>query len=202
VRLNPPNVGLYRKEILMDDGTRSLDGSASELVRILTEAGQNIVFAESCTAGLLSATMGRVPGVSNVLAGSAVVYQLITKHMWLNINEDLLRDPGPVSRIVSERMAEGILEETLHATIAASVTGHLGPVAPSNLDGIAWSTVALREKKGIRLQSTQLQLTPSTTAAADAQMDGLTIRHVRQRSAAKQVLEFCVRIMSASSRFS
>jgi nicotinamide-nucleotide amidase len=186
----------------MDDGNRSLDGSASELVRILTESEQNIVFAESCTAGLLSATMGRVPGASNVLAGSAVVYQVMTKHTWLNISEDLLRDPGPVSRIVSERMAEGVLEETPHATIAASVTGHLGPAAPPNLDGIAWSTVAVRQKNGIRLQSTRLQLVPSTTTAADVQMDGLTIRHARQQSAAQLVLQFCLRILSASGRFS
>lgn len=186
----------------MDDGTRSLDRTASELIRILTESGQNIVFAESCTAGLLSATMGRVPGASNVLAGSAVVYQVRTKHTWLSINEDLLQDPGPVSSIVSEQMAERVLEETPHATIAASVTGHLGPAAPSNLDGIAWSTVAVREKNAIRLESTRLQLVPSATTAADSQMDGLTIRHARQQSATKLVLQFCLRIMSASDHFS
>lgn len=185
-----------------DNGNGSLDGSASELVRILTESGQNIVFAESCTAGLLSATLGRVPGVSNVLAGSAVVYQGRTKHAWLRVGDDVLRDPSPVSKVVSESMAQGVLANTPHATIGASVTGHLGPAAPPDLDGIAWSTVAIREKNGICLQSTQLQLAPSTTAAADAQMDDLTIRHGRQQSAAKLVLQFCLQIMSASGRFS
>ena len=186
----------------MDDGIASLDGSATELVDKLIASGQNIVFAESCTAGLLAATMGRVPGVSNVLAGSAVVYQAMTKHKWLNIGEDVLLDPGPVSRIVSELMAQGVLSDTPHATIAASVTGHLGPDAPPNLDGIAWSTVAVREKSGIALHSRRLQLSPSTTATADPQMDGLRIRHARQQSAAKLVLQFCIRIVSASCGFS
>ncbi len=186
----------------MDHGIASLDGSATELVRKLIESGQNIVFAESCTAGLLAATMGRVPGVSNVLAGSAVVYQTMTKHKWLNISEDVLRDAGPVSKIVSELMAQGVLANTPHATIAASVTGHLGPDAPRDLDGIAWSTVAVREKNGITLHSRRLQLSPSTTAAADTQMDGLAIRHARQQSAAQLVLQFCVQIVSASCGFS
>ena len=185
----------------MDNGTVSLDGSAFELVRLLTDSGQNSVFAESCTAGVLSATMGRVPGVSGVMAGSAVVYQVMTKHTWLGVSEKLLRDPGPVSRTVSERMAEGGLAETPQATIAASVTGHLGPAAPPHLDGIAWSTVAIRKKDGIRLHSTQLQLTPATTAMTDGQMDGLAIRHARQQSAVKQVLGFCGRITSAWDRF-
>ncbi len=186
----------------MDDGITALDGSATELVGKLIESGQNIVFAESCTAGLLAATMGRVPGVSDVFAGSAVVYQAMTKHKWLKIGEDVLRDPGPVSRIVSELMAGGVLADTPHATIAASVTGHLGPDAPRNLDGIAWSTVAVREENGIALHSRRLQLSPSTTAAAHAQMDGLGIRHARQQSAAKLVLQFCIRIVSASCGFS
>ncbi|MEO2014397.1 MAG: CinA family protein [Fuerstiella sp.] len=185
----------------MDHAIASLDVSATELVRKLIKTRQNIVFAESCTAGLLAATMGRVPGVSSVLAGSAVVYQKTTKHKWLNISEDLLRDPGPVSKIVSELMAEGVLVDTPHATIAASVTGHLGPDAPRNLDGIAWSTVAIREENGITLHSSRLQLSPSTTEAVAAHMDGLRIRHARQQSAAQLVLQFCLRIASASCGF-
>ncbi|MCP4783133.1 MAG: CinA family protein [Fuerstiella sp.] len=186
----------------MDHGIVSLDGSATELVRKLIKTGQKIVFAESCTAGLLAATMGRIPGVSSVLAGSAVVYQEATKHKWLNISEDLLRDPGPVSEIVSELMAQGVLADTPHATIAASVTGHLGPDAPQNLDGIAWSTVAVRRKNEISLHSRRLLLSPSPTEAAAAQLDGLQIRHARQQSAAQSVLRFCLQIASAGCGFS
>jgi len=49
-----------RKEVSMDHAIASLDVSATELVRKLIKTRQNIVFAESCTAGLLAATMGRV----------------------------------------------------------------------------------------------------------------------------------------------
>ena len=181
----------------------SLDDRATELVGRLQAAGQNIVFAESCTAGLLAATMGRIPGVSRVFAGSMVVYQVATKQTWLTIGEDVLRDPGPVSKIVSELMAEGGLVQTPHATNAASVTGHLGPDAPPGLDGIAWSTVAVRDDNNeIRRHSVRLQLSPAITSLPADRSDGLAIRHARQQAAAQQVLEFCVRILSAACGFS
>ncbi|MEQ9406911.1 MAG: CinA family protein [Fuerstiella sp.] len=172
------------------------EDSAAVLHRELRRGGHCIVFAESCTAGLIAATLGRIPGISEWLAGSAVVYQLSTKACWLNVDEAALKDPGPVSQVVSEQMAIGVLKKTPHATIAASVTGHLGPEAPEELDGVAWTSVALRRDKSISVMSCRLQLdeqVPAEVVHSDSVTDaGLERRHRRQRQAVRCVLEFCV----------
>lgn len=175
------------------------DKLSAELIRTLRAQQQKIVFAESCTAGLISATCGRVPGVSEVLAGSAVVYQIETKATWLEVDRRLLTDPGPVSQIVSESMAAGVLQKTPHANIAVSVTGHLGPDAPDKLDGVAWSTFASESNGKVQLVSKQLHLLPTAAEAAENGMDGTEIRHARQFSAVQQVLRFCLDVLTEDS---
>lgn len=129
----------------------------------------HIVLAESCTAGLIAATLGRVPGVSEFLAGSAVVYQIATKARWLSVDESALVDPGPVSRIVAEQMADGVLRMTPHASISLSITGHLGPAAPADLDGIAWCGLAMA---GCTTEARMLHL-PATTGAEGVGAEGV-----------------------------
>lgn len=159
----------------------------------LVESQQRIVFAESCTAGLIAASMGRFPGISQYLAGSAVVYQLETKSGWLKVDEDTLTDPGPVSRVVSEQMAAGVLAVTDHAEVAAAITGHLGPEAPPELDGVAWTTVAVRNGDKLALQSLKLQLdVPVGTCSADT-------RGIRQILAVQQVVEFCIKVVTPNN---
>ncbi|MEZ6125214.1 MAG: CinA family protein [Planctomycetaceae bacterium] len=170
------------------------DSVSLQLTDLLRVLQHRIVFAESCTAGLISASMARIPGVSEVLAGSAVVYQLATKTQWLNVESSLLQDPGPVSEIVSHRMATGALQITPHASIAASVTGHLGPDAPADLDGLAWSTVALRNASGIVTESRSLDLDVPTSRTRTTESDAISLRHRRQQNAVRLVLEFCCEV--------
>jgi len=103
-----------------------------------------IVFAESCTAGLISATLARTPGASNFHCGSAVVYRLDTKTHWLSVPASMLIDPGAVSEPVAASMAEGALAHTPEADLAVSITGHLGPNAPESQDGLVFVAIALR----------------------------------------------------------
>ncbi|MCH2211273.1 MAG: CinA family protein [Fuerstiella sp.] len=165
---------------------------AAALADYLYRTDHVIVFAESCTAGLISATLGQIPGVSQWLAGSAVVYQIETKTEWLQVDQTLLQDPGPVSQIVSEQMAIGILNHTPQASISASVTGHLGPNAPQNLDGLAWSSIALRAGDKILTTSRLLQLDRHQSADHPNSRSEIDLRHDRQCTAAELVLQFCV----------
>jgi PncC family amidohydrolase len=84
-----------------------------------------IVFAESCTAGLVSAILAQVPGISNWLCGSAVTYQESVKHDWLRIDTIALREHTAVSRQVTDMMAEEVLRMTSAAGISVAITGHL-----------------------------------------------------------------------------
>ena len=106
------------------------------------------VLAESCTGGLIAATLATVPGISRWLCGSAVVYQDATKSAWLGVPQDLLDGPGAVSAEAAAAMAEGALRRTPQAILAASVTGHLGPDAPADLDGLVYAAVAERRAGG------------------------------------------------------
>ena len=126
---------------------QQLDQESRRLVQVLKEFNLRIVFAESCTGGLVSATLTKWPGISAYHCGSAVVYQVETKMKWLGISSQILKKPGPVSRVVAAEMAKRILLMTPKADVAAAVTGHLGPDAPQAQDGLVYVAVAFRSKK-------------------------------------------------------
>ena len=119
----------------------------AECVRIaelLATRDQRIVFAESCTAGLVASLLARVPGISRHLCGSAVVYRDDTKARWLGVSERLLEEHGAVSEAVTVEMALGALARTPEANLAVAVTGHLGPDAPPEQDGKVFVAAAVR----------------------------------------------------------
>jgi PncC family amidohydrolase len=122
----------------------NLDDTAREVAAALAEKQKTLVLAESCTGGLISATLTRVPGVSSHLAGSMVVYQEASKMRWLGVAEETLQQFTAVSAAVAHQMATGVLRATPHADVAASVTGHLGPDAPEGFDGVVFVGLAHR----------------------------------------------------------
>jgi PncC family amidohydrolase len=126
---------------------QALNRQARRVADLLRQQGRTIVFAESCTGGLVAAKLTRIAGISEFLCGSAVVYQNTTKAGWLGISPKLLEKPGPVSRTVAIAMAEGVLQRTPHADLAAAITGHLGPAAPKRMDGLIWGAVAVRRAR-------------------------------------------------------
>jgi PncC family amidohydrolase len=99
---------------------------AEEAVKELACRGMCIVFAESCTAGLASGLLTRVPGSSKVFWGSFVTYTAEAKNKMLGVPEELINRYGAVSREVALAMAEGALEKS-GASLAFSVTGLAGP---------------------------------------------------------------------------
>jgi len=149
---------------------------AEDLVATLAAQRLRIVFAESCTGGLVAAWLAAVPGVSEWLCGSAVTYQSATKTSWLGVPEALIASETAVSASVATAMARGVLEKTPHAQLAASVTGHLGPHAPAGFDGLIFIGLARRHPDGIVCETTRYQL----------QECG---RLPRQQEAAAQVLQ-------------
>jgi PncC family amidohydrolase len=135
-----------RKKDRMTTQTQ-LAAQARRLGELLKHRDLKIVFAESCTGGLISASLTRIPGISAYLCGSAVVYQVETKTSWLGISPKILNKPGPVSRAVALEMAEQVLKITPAADVSASVTGYLGPGAPKRQDGVIYVAVAQRTSR-------------------------------------------------------
>ena len=155
-----------------------LTRATERLIRLLERGRLKVVFAESCTAGLIAASLGRTPGVSEYLCGSAVVYREATKTAWLGVSAADLADPEitAVSPQVAEAMAVGVLHKTHEADLSASITGYLGPDSAPERDGVAFVAVAGRGATCVQLVR-KIDLT------------GEPDRCGRQSSAAAQLLD-------------
>ncbi|MEX0715314.1 MAG: nicotinamide-nucleotide amidohydrolase family protein [Planctomycetaceae bacterium] len=175
-----------------------LEIEAGRLASVLERRSVRVVFAESCTAGLVSATLAGVPGVSEHHCGSAVVYRLDTKARWLGVPRELLTDPGPVSAEMATAMATGVLERTPEADMSASVTGHLGPNAPAEQDGLAYFAIAIRgpERPSATPQVAVHERRLAPKAGSD---DGKSLRLHRQREAAHILLALVRETLEQSS---
>jgi nicotinamide-nucleotide amidase len=154
----------------------SVFSAARRVARLLKGSGRKVVFAESCTGGLVSAALTKIPGISNWHCGGVVVYRNATKAAWLDIPAPVLENPGPVSREVVELMARGVLDKTPEADLAAAVTGHLGPNAPPKLNGVVFIAVVWRGRSaGVTIKRLRCRRGDS--------------RIMRQRWVAEQMLE-------------
>ena len=106
------------------------------------------VLAESCTSGLAAAVLGRKAGISAYFCGSLVTYRNKSKQNWLDVDSGFLQDDGPVSEVVAKAMAAAALTKTEEADVAISITGHLGPDAPPELDGLVIIGISIRNEDG------------------------------------------------------
>ena len=140
---------------------RELTSAARRLYKLLRARDLKVVFAESCTGGLVAATLTRIPGISHYLCGSAVVYQVETKAAWLGIPRKMLARADAVSSAVAKAMAENVLKNTPQAHIAASITGHLGPDAPAPIDGQIFIGIASRHSSQLRGRRRRRPAAPS-----------------------------------------
>jgi nicotinamide-nucleotide amidase len=124
-----------------------LEQLARDVAVAAITSGQRVVLAESCTAGLVGHVVTLIPGVSAWFCGSAVVYRNETKTAWLGVDAAMLADPaiGPVSAPTASAMCRGALDATPEATLALSITGHLGPYAPEEQDGLIFISVQQRD---------------------------------------------------------
>jgi len=102
------------------------DTLPSVLIKELSKRNQTIVFAESCTGGLLSSSLTSISGSSQVFQGSIVSYSNELKNSLLNISEEILNKYGAVSKEVCEAMAKNV-KNSLEADWAIAISGIAGP---------------------------------------------------------------------------
>lgn len=113
------------------------------LVEALARRGRRIVFAESCTGGLLSGLVTSVPGASRVFWGGIVSYTEDSKRRLLGVRESTLAGQGVVSTETAAEMAKGALA-VAGTEYSVAVTGWAGPDAPAGENGpgrvcLAWA---------------------------------------------------------------
>ena len=98
----------------------------SSVVEILLEKGYTITTAESCTGGLVSATIVNVPGSSSVFNQAFVTYANEAKRKALGVKKSTLKKHGAVSKKTAKEMALGALKAA-KADVAIATTGIAGP---------------------------------------------------------------------------
>lgn len=82
--------------------------------------------AESCTGGLIAASLTAVAGSSAILFGGFITYANEAKTSMIGVPADLIAEHGAVSEAVARAMAEGC-RKTAGVDLAISVTGIAGP---------------------------------------------------------------------------
>jgi nicotinamide-nucleotide amidase len=94
--------------------------------RILTERGETVSTAESCTGGLLASRITDVPGSSAYFMGGAVCYTAAAKTALVGVDPSLIAEHGEVSEPVAIALARGA-RERFGTTYGIGVTGIAGP---------------------------------------------------------------------------
>lgn len=93
---------------------------------LLRDRGKTVSVAESCTGGLIGASITDVPGSSEVFLGGVVSYNNSAKESILGVGHDTLSEHGAVSERTAREMAEGAVR-IFGSDYAVAVTGIAGP---------------------------------------------------------------------------
>jgi nicotinamide-nucleotide amidase len=99
---------------------------ATALLEACRRRGILLATAESCTGGLLAATLTAVPGSSDVVDRGFVTYSNAAKSEMLGVPVWLIERHGAVSEDVARAMVGGALTYS-RATLAVAITGIAGP---------------------------------------------------------------------------
>lgn len=109
--------------------------------------GLTIATAESCTGGLIAASLAAVPGASAALERGFVTYSNEAKTEMLGVPADLIAQVGAVSREVALAMVEGALARS-PADLAVAVTGIAGPDGGSSEKPVGLVHIAAARRDG------------------------------------------------------
>ena len=105
-----------------------------EIVRAVAQTlmnrGWKIALAESCTGGLVCATLTDLAGSSDWLERGYITYSNAAKSECLNVPAETIASFGAVSEPVAKAMAEGALRNA-NVNAAISITGIAGPTGGS-----------------------------------------------------------------------
>lgn len=110
---------------------------AKEIKEILLRRSQTLSTAESCTSGLIAATLTGVPGASGYFQGGIVAYQDAVKIRELGVSADSIERFDVVSREVVEQMVKGACLK-FGTDYALASTGYADKGNDRVADGTIW----------------------------------------------------------------
>ena len=101
-----------------------------ELAKILLKNQWRLTTAESCTGGLVAASLTALAGSSEWFERGYVTYSNDSKSEDIGVDAHLIQDHGAVSIQVAKAMAVGA-KQSSNSNIALSITGIAGPTGGS-----------------------------------------------------------------------
>ena len=155
--------------MILDD----LLAEAEALLAACRAKGITLVIAESCTGGLIAATLTAIAGSSDVVDCGFVTYSNEAKNELIGNPMELIQTDGAVSENVARAMAEGAPARS-RATTAVAVTGVAGPGGGSAEKPVGFVCFGLA-KKGNR-SSANDACCRATGPASDRQPSGMLSR--------------------------
>lgn len=120
---------------------------SKELLALLYESEKTVGTAESCTSGMIAATITHVPGASDYFKGGIVSYSDDVKVSVLGVDADLIAEKTAVCEEVAIQMVKGAIK-TLDVDYAVSATGFAGPGCADGIPvGTIWIACGNAEKQ-------------------------------------------------------
>ena len=104
--------------------------TAKALADLLLTQDWKIALAESCTGGLVCATLTELPGSSDWFERGYITYSNQAKSEDIDVSQNLIEQHGAVSDQVARAMALGAKQNS-GSDIALSITGIAGPTGGS-----------------------------------------------------------------------
>jgi competence/damage-inducible protein CinA-like protein len=112
---------------------------------------KTLAAAESCTGGLLSERITRVPGSSEYFLGGAVCYSNELKTRFAGVSPKFLETYGAVSKPAAQALAEGIRMRA-QASIGVGITGIAGPGGGTPEKPVGMVFIAVADERGTEVR--------------------------------------------------
>ena len=119
---------------------------ARQVIKTAQDAQWMISTVESCTGGMIFASLTDIAGASAVLDRAFVTYSNQAKQEMVGVSTDTLEAYGAVSQQCAAAMAEGGIAKSA-ADISLSVTGVAGPGGGTieKPVGLVWMSIATKD---------------------------------------------------------
>lgn len=114
-----------------------------------------LVTAESCTSGLIAATLADIPGAGKLLDCAFVTYSVQAKQRCLDVSELTIMKYNLTSEEVAREMVMGALTRS-RANVAIANTGVVDdtdPDIPAGTQCFAWAFRSMSVQEGIAVSS-------------------------------------------------
>lgn len=125
----------------------------NQLKNLTTKLKKNkikVAVAESCTGGLISYNLTKIPGASKFFMMGIVSYSNISKLDLLKVRQKTLTKYGAVSAEICKEMCNNLLKIS-KTNIAISVTGIAGPDGGTKKKPIGLVYIGICSKKNLEI---------------------------------------------------